>query len=133
MDTERTERNRKVVLDMYAAGIRGDLAGMLSHMHEQEFVLNEPAFLPYGGVYRGVEAMAAAFAKIAEYLDVASIEIDHVVAEDDYVFVVMRARDRRSGEMVLLAEENRMRDGKIAEMRIFFHEARSLVAAGSVA
>lgn len=58
-----TERNKQVVLDMYAVGVCGDVEGML-------------------------------------------------------------------GQMV---ERNVLRDGKIIEMRVFFREARSFVAAGAVA
>lgn len=131
MGSELSERNRQVVLEMYAAGIRGDVAGMLACMAEDGFVLDEPSFLPYGGAYRGHDGMLDAFAKIGEYLDVASIEVDHVVAEGEHVVVVLRATDRRSGERVLLAEENVVRDGRIVAMRVYFHEARSLVGTGA--
>ena len=130
-DLEVTDRNRQVVLDMYAAGMRGDVQGMLGHMAEQSFVLHEPPFLPYGRSYQGHAGMLEAFAKIGEYLDVSSIEVDHVVAEGERVIVVLHATDRQSGERVLLAEENVLHNGKVVEMRVFFHEARSLVAAGA--
>jgi len=127
------ERNKRVVMGMYAAGMSGDVAGMVGYMAEDGFVLSEPPFLPYGGTYRGRDGMIEAFAKIGEYLDVASIEVDHTVADGEYVIVVLRATDRRSGGRVLLAEENVVRDGEIIQMRVYFHDARSLVRAEAAA
>lgn len=128
MADELGEQSKQVVLDMYAAGMSGDVEGMLKQMAEDAFVLHEPTFLPYGGSYRGRAGMIEAFTKIGARLDVTAIEIDYVVAEGERVFVVMRTTDLGSGEQVLLAEENLVRDGLIHEMRVYFHEARSLVS-----
>jgi hypothetical protein len=48
------------------------------------------------------------------------------VADGERVFAVVQVPDLRSGELVTLAEESIVRGGKVVEMRIFFHEARSL-------
>jgi ketosteroid isomerase-like protein len=125
---EQGDISKQVVHDMYAAGMSGDVEGMLKQMAEDAFVLHEPSFLPYGGEYRGRAGMIEAFTKIGSRLDVGAIEIDRVVAEGERVFVVMRTTDLGSGEQVLIAEENLVRDGQIVEMRVYFHEARSLVA-----
>jgi ketosteroid isomerase-like protein len=132
MADEEGERSKSVVMDMYAAGTRGDVEGMLNLMADEAFVLNEPSFLPYGGTYRTQKGMLEAFTKIAEYLDVSSVEVDHMVAEGDRVFAVSYAVDRGSGERVLAAEEYLVRDGKIVEMRVFYNEARSLAGAAVV-
>jgi hypothetical protein len=123
---ELSLRNRQTVLDFYAAGVRGDLDAFVSFMSE-DFVLHEPPFLPYGGAYRTKQGMLEGFAKICEYLDVSGLEIDHMVADGEHVIGILRAPDRATGELVLIAEESTLRDGKIVEMRVFFHEGRSLI------
>jgi hypothetical protein len=129
MADEQGETSKQIVLDMYAAGMSGDVEGMLTRMADDVFVLHEPSFLPYGGAYRGHAGMLEAFTQIGTLLDVAAIQIDRVVAEGERVFVVLRTTLTGSGEAVLLAEENLVRDGQIVEMRVYFHEARSLVSA----
>jgi hypothetical protein len=123
---ELSLRNRQIVVDFYAAGVRGDLEAFVSYMSD-DFVLYEPPFLPYGGAYHGKQAMLEGFAKIGEYLDVSGLEVDHLVADGEHVIGILRAPDRATGELVLIAEESTLRRGKIVEMRVFFHEGRSLV------
>jgi ketosteroid isomerase-like protein len=122
-----TATSRRIVDDMYAAAGRMDFPAMLSYV-AGDLVLREPAFLPYGDVYRGRDGMAAAIEKISKYLDVTKIEVRYLVADGDRVFGVVSVPDSRSGQNVLLAEESVIRNGKVAEMTIFFHEARSLAA-----
>ena len=125
-DDELSLRNRQIVVDFYAAGVRGDLELFVSYLSD-DFVLYEPPFLPYGGAYHGRQAMLEGFGKIGEYLDVSGLEVDHLVADGEHVIGILRAPDRATGELVLIAEESTLRDGKIVEMRVFFHEGRSLV------
>lgn len=119
-------RNRQIVVDFYAAGVRGDLDSFLSYLSD-DFVLYEPPFLPYGGAYHGKQAMLEGFGEIGRYLDVKGLEVDHLVADGEHVIGILRAPDRTTGELVLIAEESTLRDDKIVEMRVFFHEGRSLV------
>lgn len=121
-----SERNRRTVRDFYAAGVRGDLDAFVSYLAD-DFVLYEPPFLPYGGAYHGRQAMLEGFGKIGEYLDVSGLEVDHLVADGEHVIGILRAPDRATGELVLIAEESTLRDDQIVEMRVFWHEGRSLV------
>ena len=122
-----TETSREIVAALYAALTRGDIDATLSYVAD-DLVLREPAFLPYGDIYHGKAGMVAAVEKITKYLDVSRVETRYLVADGDRVFGVVSVPDSRSGEYVLLAEESLVRDGKVAEMTIFFHEARSLAA-----
>jgi hypothetical protein len=120
-----TETNRKIVAEMYDALVRGDVEACLSHVAD-DLVLREPAFLPYGDVYHGKDGMAGAVGKISKYLDITKVEIRYLVADGNRVFGVVAVPDARTGENVLLAEESVIQNGKVSEMTIFFHEARSL-------
>jgi hypothetical protein len=57
------------------------------------------------------------------------ISADYLVADGDRVFGVIRMPDLKTGKDVLLAEESVIRDGSIVDMRIFFHDAQSLIGA----
>lgn len=128
MTGDLSERNKLVVTDMYDAAIGGDLDRLVSHIADEGFALHEPSFLPYGGTYHEKKGMIEAFGKIAQFLETSELRVDHVVADGEYVFGVLRAPDRATGELVLIAEENILRDGKVVEMRVFMHEAQSLTA-----
>jgi ketosteroid isomerase-like protein len=124
--TIRTEDSRRFVQAMYDAGSRGDVEGLLSHL-AQDVVVREPAFLPYGADYHGHQEFLSLFTKIGKVLDITKIQIDYLVADDDKVIGIIRIPDITTGQTILLAEESILRDGKIVEMRIFFHDAQSLI------
>ncbi len=55
-----TETNRRIVTEMYEAGQRGELETFFGHVAD-DVVLTEPAYLPYGGTYRGAGAVREVF------------------------------------------------------------------------
>ncbi len=124
--TNLTEANRAVVENMYAAGINGDLPGLLSAMAD-DVVIHEPAFLPYGGTYVGRDAFVGMYAKLAKVLDVSRIRLDYLVADGDRVIGVLRIPDLTTGEDIVFAEQSTLRDGKVVDFQIFFHDAQSLI------
>jgi hypothetical protein len=126
--TSLTEENRALVQDMYDAGVRGDIEGLMSRL-APDVAVHEPAFLPYGAVYNGHQEFLGLFTKIAQVLDITKITIDYLVADGDRVIGVLRIPDPATGGQVLLAEQSTIRDGKIIEMRIFFHDTQSMIDA----
>ena len=126
--TSVTEENRRLVQDMYDAGVRGDVEGLMSKL-APDVAVHEPALLPYGAVYHGHQEFLDLFTKIAQVLDISKITLDYLVADGDRVIGVLRIPDPATGGQVLLAEQSTIRDGKIVEMRIFFHDAQSLIDA----
>jgi ketosteroid isomerase-like protein len=121
-----TEANRTVVQNLYAAGINGDIAGLLSAMAD-DVVIHEPAFLPYGGVYVGKDAFVGMYEKLATLLDVTKIRLEYTVADGDRVIGVLRIPDLNTGQDIVFAEQSTLRDGKVVDFRIFFHDAQSLI------
>ncbi|TQC48650.1 hypothetical protein EEB14_13925 [Rhodococcus sp. WS4] len=125
-----TETNRRIVTEMYEAGQRGELETFFGHVAD-DVVLTEPAYLPYGGTYRGAEAVREVFGVIAGYLDMNSLTIDRLVADEDHVFAILDSNQIATGERIMLTELSILREGKVAEFRVFFHEAGSLLELAS--
>ncbi|HKY92626.1 MAG TPA: nuclear transport factor 2 family protein [Nevskiaceae bacterium] len=109
----------------YDTALSGDFAGFLQ-MLDENVVVYEPSYLPYGGVTRGREAFTKLFATIATYLSVPSIKVESVVADGDIVVAFLKAKTVDSGEEVDIAERSVVRNGRIAEMRIYYHEGQTL-------
>ena len=126
--TDTTEANRALMTRMYDAAVHGDFAGVLACL-ANDLVVNEPAFLPYGGTYRGPAEFAAMIPKVVALMDLTNMRVDRLIADGDHVFGVIRMADRATGEDVLLAEESIIRDGKVVEINVFYNEARTLLTA----
>lgn len=126
--TSTTDASRKAVEKMYAAGISGDIEGMMTLLAE-DVVVHEPPFLPYGGDHHGHAGFTELFASINEYLDMAQVKVDRIIADGPWVIAVMRIPDRVTGKDVILSDELLVHDGTITELRIYFHDAQSLVPA----
>lgn len=126
--TSSTEASRSIVEKMYAAGTAGDIPGMMACLSEN-LVVHEPPFLPYGGDHHGHDGFVQLFETINSYLDMTQVKVDRMVADGPWVVAVMRIPDRKTGNDVLLSDELHVSDGIITELRIYFHDAQSLVPA----
>ncbi|HEY4410407.1 MAG TPA: nuclear transport factor 2 family protein, partial [Acidimicrobiia bacterium] len=125
---ERTEESRRLMQALYDAVSAGDLDGVLNRLAD-DVVIREPAFLPYGGEYRGKELFGELVGKIAKTYDMTQIRADYLVADGERVIGLLRMPDLATGEDVLVAEESVIRDGKVVQMTVFVHDAQSLISA----
>ena len=109
---------RQVVDDAYAALFeRGDLEGFLADFDDNSEMI-EADSLPYGGTYRGKDAIRAAIQQvIGEYWNDFAYDIESVVYGDEYVMAYGRfsAVGKKSGKKVSfpLTEVWRIRDGRV--------------------
>jgi hypothetical protein len=123
-----TEQSRAIVAALYEAAKAGDVEGVLAVM-DDEVVVHEPEFLPYGGTYQGKQGFLDLFTKIVKVYDMTAVQYDYLVADGDKVIGILRMPDLNTGQDVLLAEQSIVRDGKVVDMRIFFHDTQSLINA----
>jgi predicted SnoaL-like aldol condensation-catalyzing enzyme len=126
--TDTTEISRRLVEELYDAAVAADVEGVLFRL-DDSVIVHEPDFLPYGGEYHGKQGFVDLYTKIAKVYDVAKIRVDYLVADGDRVIGVIRMPDLNTGNDVLLAEQSTVRDGKVIDMRIFFHDTQSLIGA----
>jgi ketosteroid isomerase-like protein len=126
--TSQTEISRALMARIYKAAAAGDYEDVLGCV-SADIVITEPGFLPYGGVYRGIDRMREAIGKLAQLLDVSKMVVDRLVADEDRVIGIVRIPDLKTGEYILLAEEALIKDGKVSEICVYFNETRSLLDA----
>ncbi len=125
-----TQASKQVVEKLYADAKRGDAVAVFSVMSE-DLVVYEPSFLPYGGTYRGHEGFHFLFEKIGSLIDYTGLRLDSLVAQDERVIGVLYLPLIGGDGGITLAEESIVRDGKVVQMRIFIHDAGSLVPKSS--
>lgn len=126
--TSLTEQTRAVARAFYDAIIAGDTKGFIA-VSAEDMVVHQPSFLPYGKTYRGRDTFVGLFDTFAKYYDLTRIRCDHLVVDGERAFGVMRVPVLTNGQDVLFAEQVVVRDGKVAELRIFVHEAQTMIGA----
>ena len=124
--TSLTEQNRAVVQAFYDAIIAGDTDGFVA-VSAEDMIVHQPSFLPYGKSYHGRDTFVGLFDSFAKYYDLTKIRCDYLVADGERVFGVIRVPVLANGKDVLFAEQVVVRDGLVAELRIFIHEAQTMV------
>jgi ketosteroid isomerase-like protein len=120
--------NREIVERAYEALRVGDAPGFLGAL-DQQIVVHEPEFLPYGGTCHGLPEFVAKLPAAREVMDSSRMEIVELTAEEDRVAALLRVGVRGSEDNVLIAEHWRMRDGLAVELRVFWYEASLPLAA----
>ena len=121
-------RTRDVVARMYDAAAGGDLDGFFGAMSD-DVVVREPRFLSYGGTYSGKDELVALVSKLAAEFDLSTLKAEYIVADGDRAFAVLRIGLAGSDESLVVAEESRVRDGKVTELRVFVHDGGRLTPA----
>jgi ketosteroid isomerase-like protein len=124
--TSQTEQNRAVVEAMFAAANDGDFEGVFSLLSDDVRVI-EPLFMPFGKTYYGKDEFIGLAQVLPNYLDVSSITVHHTIADGDRVAACVGIKDVATGELTQFIEQFTLKDGKIVENRVFYHDAGSLV------
>jgi ketosteroid isomerase-like protein len=119
--TTTASRSATIVRAMYQSAIDGDMATFLGYV-EDDFELEEPPFLPYGGVYRGRAGMQALFAKATEILDFPTLEIEYVFGEGERACAVISCELITTGHRRTILEEWIVRDGKVRWGRVYWFD-----------
>lgn len=96
-------------------------------------VIHEAPALPYGGEWRGRYALRDLYTAVVGYWDAPVIEQDALTSDGDgnvVALVRLTTTSRHSGERVThrIAEVNRVKQGKVAEMRIFYFDEALVLA-----
>jgi hypothetical protein len=117
---------REIVQGLYDAAGKGDMEAFFAQLSD-DLVLTEPGFLPYGGVYKGKEGMQAMLGPASEVLNIPTLRVHYIVVEGDRAIARLSINRTGTDETLIIAEESLVRDGKIAEITIYVHDAGSLV------
>ncbi|HYF24508.1 MAG TPA: nuclear transport factor 2 family protein [Baekduia sp.] len=129
--SDTTDRSKQLVQEFYASAASGDGAALAACVHD-DFELEEPTCLPYGGTYQGLNGLQAALARVAAVLDFDKLEVESMVADGEQVVVTLRVGVQGSDALVRNAEHWTVRDGKVWRGRVFtFDPSPVLAAAGA--
>ena len=125
-----TEQNVQIVEDVYEAFARGDVAAVLAAMTD-DVEWHEAEGMPYGGVYRGGDAVAQnVFGPITTDIPDFAVTPAEMIASGDTVAVVVRytGTGKNTGEQLDLPVVHiwNVRDGKLERFRQFADTAKFL-------
>ena len=123
-----TEQSVQAVRDVYEAFARGDVPSVLGAMTE-DIEWHEADGMPYGGVYRGGEAVAQhVFGPITTDVDGFAVTPEQLIAEADTVVAVTRytGTGKETGKELDIPVVHvwDVRDGKLARFRQFADTAK---------
>lgn len=120
----------EAVVDVFAKAAVGDWPAVAAHMAD-DLVIHEPASLPYGGEWRGADAMKNLFASVMGYWDDPDINVLRVVGDDEWVVAILRfeVTSKLTGNRIVqrMTEVSRFAGGKIVETYIHYFDT-ALVA-----
>lgn len=120
------ERNRELVEGFYRNDGSGGMAGLLSRLADDVAIV-EPPFLPFGRTFRGRDGFREVFREVGRYLDLADVRLEYTVADGDRVIACLSIPDRATGRPVCLLEQSTVRDGAIAEIKLFYHDVGTMI------
>lgn len=124
----QTELTRATVSRFYEAVSRGDMRTVFSLLHE-DFTIEAPGYLPYGGVHRGADGLKVIFRGAAGWVNPASAATESLTAEDDRAVAVANSAVATSGEPVTAVELWTVADGRLRSCRVVFLDPRPILAA----
>jgi ketosteroid isomerase-like protein len=131
-DPETAEKNRKILLDALDALVAGDAEAFWS-IFDPDVVFYEAPSLPYGGVYRGLEATKAAGVHISAAFASMRTVFEAVAAARDIVMVYQtisfRTKETGNTAAMPVSELYRFRNGKVVEWRALYFDAAMVTQA----
>ena len=124
-----SQQNKAKVAAFYAKAAEGDAAAasaMLLDMFAPDFVVHEAPVAPWGGDYRGREAMIGLLTNLAAFLDPTQMKVVDIVSEGDVVAVLFLASFRPSVDadpvQIHMSEWYTFTDGMVTDIRVFYWE-----------
>jgi hypothetical protein len=85
---------------------------------DQNLVMHEPACLPFGGTYVGLEQFQKFYPQVRDFYDFGRFELLGVYGDGDMVFATIRAGLADSDGTIFIAEQFRFEGTKLVEVRL---------------
>ncbi len=116
---EDTKANKAFILEMI--GEKKKLEDYPDKASDS-MVVYEPSSLPFGGVYKGINAYEKFYPEVRKFYDFSRFELINVYAEADVVFAIIKAGIAHTNDSILLCEQFTFKGGKIVEVRLYIHD-----------
>ena len=110
-----TDRNKAFVAEMIGSKKRLE---DYPDRYDPDLLMHEPASLPFGGTYKGLEQFQAFYPAVREFYDFSRFELLGVYGDGDMVFATIKAAVAETGGTIHLAEQFRFEGDKIIEVRL---------------
>jgi ketosteroid isomerase-like protein len=136
-----TSNNQQTAVELLERMFRVELSflqsdtndvSVLAEAFDQNAVVHEPASLPYGGDWRGLDQIGALFRKMREVWSDLSVEGLEAVRSDDTVFMTCKLRlTSRANASVIeqpFAEVLRFKEGRLLDGVPFYYDTSEIVA-----
>ena len=109
--------NEDLMREFFAAAERGDRDAIQKYWTE-DIRYHFPEGSPIAGDYQGIEQVRQLFARMAEQAGTVSVEVNDVLANDDYAVAMITVRGERSGQQLNgnTVTVYHFRDGKVTEV-----------------
>lgn len=109
----------------------GDWDGVET-MLSDDLVIHEAASLPFGGEYRGRDALRRLYGIVMGYWDKPNVEIYSIVGDDTHVVALMNftMTSKITGNSFTqkMAEVSTVENGLVTEMRIHYYDTAQVAA-----
>ena len=83
-----------------------------------KLLMHEPASLPFGGTYHGLEEFQKFYPEVRSFYDFDRFELLGVYGDGDMVFATIRAGLTGSDGVIFIAEQFRFDGTKLVEVRL---------------
>ncbi|HEY1604829.1 MAG TPA: nuclear transport factor 2 family protein [Allosphingosinicella sp.] len=120
MTAAQTESNKAFIAEML--GQKKRLEDYPDRV-DPDLVMYEPAWLPFGGTYRGLDDFKRFYGKVRNFYDFETWKLIDVVADGEIVFSTSQVRVAGRDTTMHIAERFRFSGAILAEVRIFVCDA----------
>ncbi|MEO7688208.1 MAG: nuclear transport factor 2 family protein [Sphingomonas sp.] len=110
-----TNENKAFVAEMIGAKKRLE---DYPERYDPDLLMHEPASLPFGGTYKGLEEFKAFYPAVRDFYDFSQFELLGVYGDGDMVFATIKAAVAGSGGTIHIAEQFRFHADKLVEVRV---------------
>jgi hypothetical protein len=121
----------EILTEVYRRAGAGDWAGVAELCHP-DLVIHEPESLPFGGEWKGQDALQRLAAVVFGTWAQARSEIHEITGGREWAVVVLSfaMTSKRTGEALVqsVCEAGRVENGRLKELRIHYFDAAAVAA-----
>ena len=126
MNTATTiDRNKSIAETFYQCAKRGDMAAFFA-LAAEDFTITAPAYLPWGGVHRGKDAILKNLPVAFDYVDFQRFSLESLTAEENRVVAVIQLGVTGSSAMLRFSDHWQFENGLASSMWFAIFEPEAL-------
>jgi ketosteroid isomerase-like protein len=128
MSNASSQSTREIIERFYSCAENGQIKAALALL-DNEFEMEQPPYLPYGGRHRGASGLMTVFRGVAGWMAPASARLEFLLVEGGRAVASACSTVAATGAEVIATESWTVRDGKIRHCRVSFFDPEPILAA----